>query len=222
MPEFRAFVEIPIFTKGKCLTLKNNCMKKLYVLIAGLLFVYSGYATVINVSITNFQFTPASFTAVVGDTVLWTNNAGATDHTASSTSTPGGVSAFNSGTLSPGDTFSYVIPAAGSYAYQCNFHPSLMTGSFTATMPTGVKEIGINVASVVYPNPFKNKITVTGNDLEMLSLYNITGKAVKSVSLNDMASRKEIDLSELPAGVYFYTLLKDGVISETKKIVKCQ
>jgi len=77
------------------------------------------------VSISNFAFSSAALTVHVGDTVTWTNNDSAY-HTV--TSTDGGP--LDSGNIGSGETFSYTFTSAGTYAYQCSFHPS-MTGTVT-------------------------------------------------------------------------------------------
>jgi len=74
------------------------------------------------VDIKGFAFGPASLTVSVGDTVTWTNN-DAVAHTVTAT---GG--AFDSGTVSPGDTFTFTFTTAGSFEYVCSFHPN-MTGT---------------------------------------------------------------------------------------------
>jgi len=80
------------------------------------------HATTHNVSIVDFQFIPQTDTVTVGDTVRWTNN-GAVPHTSTSNS---GV--WNSGTLSPGQSFSFQFNSTGSFPYHCAIHPS-MTGT---------------------------------------------------------------------------------------------
>jgi plastocyanin len=75
-----------------------------------------------RVSIVDFAFNPASTTVAVGSQVVWTNT-GQAPHT--STSQAGG---WDSGRLSPGQTFTFTASRAGSFAYMCTVHPS-MTGT---------------------------------------------------------------------------------------------
>ncbi len=72
--------------------------------------------------IVDFGFTPATLTVTVGATVTWTNT-GKVDHTVTAN---GG--AFDSGTLSPGASFSFTFKVAGAFAYHCAIHP-FMTGT---------------------------------------------------------------------------------------------
>ena len=75
------------------------------------------------VTIQGMQFQPATVTVAEGIKITWTNMDGM-DHTVTSND---GTS-FNSGTISPGGTFTYTAVAAGSYPYHCSIHPT-MTGT---------------------------------------------------------------------------------------------
>jgi LPXTG-motif cell wall-anchored protein len=78
------------------------------------------------VTITDFQFGPATITIRVGDTVTWTNS-GPSPHTA--TASGGG---FNTGTLSRGQSGSHTFQQAGTFAYFCKIHP-FMHGTVVVT-----------------------------------------------------------------------------------------
>jgi amicyanin len=69
------------------------------------------------VAIANMAFNPASMTIPLGATVTWTN----TDPVAHTVTAVGG--AFNSGHLNPGQSFSYRFDKAGTFDYQCTYHP---------------------------------------------------------------------------------------------------
>lgn len=75
----------------------------------------------IAVDISGFAFNPATLNVKVGDTVTWTNN-DSTAHTV--TQKPSG-SGFQSGTLPPGQSFSFTFDTAGTYDYYCEFHASM-------------------------------------------------------------------------------------------------
>jgi plastocyanin len=74
------------------------------------------------ISITEFMFTPNRLQVHVGDTVTWTNN-GNVSHT---TMAKGGV--WNSGVLTPGNSFSFTFNATGIFLYRCQIHPTTMRG----------------------------------------------------------------------------------------------
>ena len=91
-------------------------MKKfflLFTLLVSHLMVTTSTATVINVSVDNFFFSPSSFDAAVGDTVTWTLINGF--HTTTSTSVPFGASSWDYTFAGAGDTYSYLITVAGVY-----------------------------------------------------------------------------------------------------------
>jgi plastocyanin len=81
-----------------------------------------------TVSIEDFFFSPANITVAPGTTVTWVNN-GRAPHTATATSPSG---AFDSGTLQPGQSFSFTFNRPGTYAYHCAIHP-FMSGTVTVS-----------------------------------------------------------------------------------------
>ena len=74
------------------------------------------------VTIAGFAFGPSSVTVQVGDSVTWTNE-DAAPHTATA-----GGSSFDTGTIGNGASASVTFATAGTYAYICEFHPT-MTGT---------------------------------------------------------------------------------------------
>ena len=105
--------------------------------VAAILALAPTAALAESVSITDFQFSPATVTITAGDSVTWTNNTSSTPHT--STSDTG---AWDSGTIDGGASFTHTFSTAGTFAYHCNFHPQ-MTGTVvvqaaeTTPPPTG-------------------------------------------------------------------------------------
>jgi plastocyanin len=81
----------------------------------------AGAATGLSVTIKNFAFDPTELNINMGDTVTWTND-DSVPHTA--TQKPSG-SGFQSGTLSPGDSFSFAFEEAGEFDYFCEFHGNM-------------------------------------------------------------------------------------------------
>jgi plastocyanin len=74
-------------------------------------------ATGTAVTIANMAFSPATVTIPLGTTVTWTN----TDPVAHTVTAAGGT--FNSGHLNPGQTFTHTFNTAGTFDYQCTYHP---------------------------------------------------------------------------------------------------
>lgn len=195
-------------------------MKKTYSFLLLLAFFCGAQLTnanVINVSVSNYNFMPASFTAAVGDVVVFKLVSGT--HNVTGTSIPAEASSMNSGTLSTvGQQYSYTITAVGSYTYKSTFHTN-MIGGFTVTT-TGIIDPATDLITKVYPSPFKDRITVKYNGIEEIDFYNVIGENVKSVKLDAIEAKFDIDFGDLPSGVYFYRTYKDGVVAETRKLVK--
>lgn len=72
-----------------------------------------------KISISGFAFVQPSLSVKKGDTVVWTNKDSA-PHTITGTG-------WGSGTINQGQTYSFTFNSTGTFAYHCNFHPS-MTG----------------------------------------------------------------------------------------------
>jgi len=77
-----------------------------------------------EVIIDNLTFSPETLTVTPGTTVTWLNQESVT-HTVSSLS-----GAFESGSMSPGDSFSFTFNDKGIFEYRCSLHPT-MRGTVT-------------------------------------------------------------------------------------------
>jgi plastocyanin len=140
-------------------------------------------AATVNVSMTNFVFTPKNTPLLIGGTVHWTN-----DSTSSHTSTGDTpLSFWDSGTVGPGGTFDFVFTAGGQYKYHCSFHQSLgMVGTISVKIkagppsgPAGTK-FNVTVASINAPAGFVYDIQrkVPGGSFTNWML-NVTNKTVQ-------------------------------------------
>jgi plastocyanin len=107
------------------------------------------------VSVTDFQFTPGTFTIKQGDTVTWTWNGGF--H--SVTTVAGAPESFNSGDMSAG-TFAHTFNKTGTYRYYCDIHGGDagngtafgMSGSITVTAapePVGIAAAGVGILALL-------------------------------------------------------------------------
>lgn len=78
-----------------------------------------------------------------------------------------------------------------------------------------------------YPNPFNPtttiKFTLTNTQKVSLNVYNIIGQKVASVVNNQLLAPQtyayNFDAGKLSSGVYFYQLVLDGKIAQTKKMM---
>lgn len=77
----------------------------------------------------------------------------------------------------------------------------------------------------LYPNPARGMVLVSitqrsGQEYK-LRLSNILGREVRTVALQPMTGEVSIpvNLSDLPAGMYFYSLLANDKVVSTKRLV---
>jgi plastocyanin len=202
-------------------------MKKLYSLLFVSTFTFLSFianAGTVNIAVgTNGStaanaYFPSAATANVGDVIQFTlaNSV----HTVTSTSVPSGATAFDSGNMTTvGQQFTYTVTVAGTYTYQCNIHGSSMSGTITVSS-VGITDPTINPLTSVYPSPFKENVTVKYNGIESIEFINIVGEKVKTVEMPATEGKIEVSFDNFPTGIYFYRTYKDGVIYETRKIVK--
>ena len=90
-------------------------MKKILLPLFSFIF-FQAKATTWNVTVQNFQFTPATLNVVVGDVIHWVWIAGT--HTTTSVTIPAGAAAWNSPMDLTDTTFDYTVTQPGIYSYQ--------------------------------------------------------------------------------------------------------
>ncbi|MGH2683409.1 MAG: cupredoxin domain-containing protein [Actinomycetota bacterium] len=114
-------------------------------------------AGTVNVSMFEYDFSPDPAKVKMGDTLHWTND-GAVAHTTTQDSP---LSLWDSGIVSPGGTFDFVLYAAGIYKYHCTFHVALGMVAAVGAKPTASPPSGpvgtiftITVATIDAPAGF--------------------------------------------------------------------
>ena len=103
-----------------------------------------------------------------------------------------------------------------------------MNGLVVVTQRTtsATSDANLAIATLnVFPNPSHGQVTVqvtrkAGTDYK-LRLSNIIGQDIRTIALKPELSTAglPLDLSDLPTGVYFYSLLVDGRVTTTKRLV---
>ena len=89
-----------------------------------------------TVLVTNFFFSPANLTISKGDTVVWTF-AGVPHTTSHNVALVDRI--WDSGTLSAGQTFTFVFDTVGTFPYRCDIHSLTMLATLTVEdIPTNV------------------------------------------------------------------------------------
>ena len=69
----------------------------------------------------SYRFAPAAISVKIGDTVTWTNNDNFTHSVRIAGSKPL--------VMKPGESVTHTFGAAGTFAYDCSFHPRDMRGT---------------------------------------------------------------------------------------------
>ena len=197
-----------------------------------LLSVASAFAATITVQVgDNFYRGPDGTTTIrmSRTDVLVFEYMGASSHPTMSDSSPAAWALFQMNAANPVKTFATNSFTVGTYPFHCTSHGFagggqngilIVTGTATATA-----DANLTAALSVYPNPSHGQVTVlltqkAGADYK-LRLSNIIGQQVRMVALRPelMATGLPLDLSDLHAGVYFYSLLVDGKVASTKRLV---
>ncbi|WP_187261052.1 T9SS type A sorting domain-containing protein [Pontibacter beigongshangensis] len=123
-------------------------------------------------------------------------------------------------------TCSKIYASAVSSAFHA-YEPSKSNKSFYATVTLASLMAGpeqkVMPSINAYPNPSRGitrlSLTQVGNDNQhyKIKISNTIGKvvAVKELSTLDV----DVDMSSLPAGVYFYSLLVNDKMVETKRLI---
>lgn len=121
-------------------------MKNIVLLITAILTTTAGFSQKKHrIKVSEFQFTPATTNAVVGDVIIfeWVNGT----HSTKTTSVPAGAKPWGDTTIDIyRPKFKYKIKVAGTYEYECGLHsfmkgtvivsslPNAAMGTFTANM----------------------------------------------------------------------------------------
>lgn len=164
-------------------------------------------------------FVPKTTNALVGDTIKWIWVSGV--HTTESISIPAGAAPWASDLNSSTTTFSYVVTKVGTYNYDCHAStPHGMNGSIVVAAATGIPVNDNEHVSSAYPNPFADKIMIEAPHADFIYIYNRMGQKINSVEVKNGQTKVEIDVAELTKGIYLYSIIKEGVIVETRKLVK--
>ena len=136
--------------------------------ILAVLFLASAtHAATVQVTVRNFEFSPAVVNIQPGDTVVWTNTGG-THNVASDD----GTSFFVNLKAAPW-TFSHTFPANGSFPYHCDMHPTVMKGTVNvgATVPSvpgNLRAQGTSTSEITLT--WTDSTGETGYRIEMKSL----------------------------------------------------
>ena len=71
----------------------------------------------------------------------------------------------------------------------------------------------------IYPNPAVNQVTLTGENLNTLAIYNVAGQLVRIVKLNEVVNTIDMNVE---AGVYFFSIYDNNGVNTVRRVVIAQ
>ncbi|UCD19752.1 MAG: T9SS type A sorting domain-containing protein [candidate division WOR-3 bacterium] len=153
------------------------------------------FGAVHQVDMVGLTFVPDTLSISEGDSVLWVN-ASALFHTTTSGTdgVPNGY--WDSGLMSPNDSFVFHFDSAGVFPYFCTPHWTLGMIGLVTVAPVGIDEVqAVEPAEIslalAYPNPFTRTVRLdysvnVGGRLEV-TIYDSAGETVRRLVDADLA-----------------------------------
>jgi plastocyanin len=183
----------------------------------------------INVTVGDNFYQPASVTAAPGDNIVFSYS-GSRSHPTESDN-----GSFTTFSMDAGHrTHTLTLTAAGSYGYHCQFHgsPGSAMHATIVVQPLGTRaEAPVALTLNPFPNPASavrdERVTVSFTQqvgvASLIRLRNVIGRVVREQSARSAAesgdARLNLDISDLPAGVYFVSLVVGERAIETRRLV---
>ncbi len=169
-----------------------------------------------TIQVLAMTYSPDSITVNVGDTVRWQWVEGI--HTVWTQNFPQGAPVVFENIDQNNPTITYVAQVPGLHRYLCYVHAG-MDGVFNVLGTTGVND-RFNTAPVVnsYPSPFTNTLHVQTQGIDRLTLYNAVGQLVYTSTID--RATMQLNLPQLPAGVYFLNGVREEEVVVTQKVLK--
>jgi plastocyanin len=202
-------------------------MNKVILSIALFSFAAAGFSTTWTISNSGSAFTPSAITINLGDIVDF--SLGSTHNAVEvslDTWNANGVSPLSGGfsTLFGGGLVQADKLTLGTHYYVCANHgPFGMKGTITVIDATGVAENSVKENISIFPNPSKGNFKIELNYSQSggkydLGIYNVRGAKVYSKTDLQQQNLTNIEIADLPKGIYILKL-NGGKDTYSKKIV---
>lgn len=193
-------------------------MKKLFTSLLLSTILVSAYASQHIITVSDFSYSPAQVNAVVGDTIIWQHNSGSHPTVSSN----GAFAGFTISQSNP--VHAMVFTATGNFPYHCVPHQAMgMVGNITVSAVSATPAFVKNVEVSVYPNPASDVITVAHNleRIDGIKITNMIGQQVRFVRPSSgQLHQLQVNIADLPKGMYMVNLQSNGNTVFTKRIVK--
>ncbi len=183
----------------------------------------------INVTVGDSFYRPATVTAAPGDNIVFTYSGNSSHPTASDNG------AFATFPMDANNrTHTITLATAGTFGYHCTFHgaPGAAMFGTIVIQPLSTRADALApLALSAFPNPASasrdSRVTVSFNQRSgtegKLRLLNIIGRVVREVPFGRAPeageTRLSLDVADLPAGVYFTSLVVGERAVETHRLI---
>lgn len=134
------------------------------------------------------------------------------------------MAGFDFAALNQGLTKTLKMPEMHGYQFTANAAKEPMLGLRVVNVSS--VDGGLTKPSLsVYPNPTRGMIEIqldqAKNESYKITLSNTIGQVVRTIKVPEQALNPKIklDLSTYPAGIYFYSLLVNDKMVETKRLI---
>ncbi len=155
--------------------------------LAVFLVPLAAFGATVNVTVSNFAFTPSSVTIAPGDTVQWNFTS---LHSSTSDATTG-PEVWNSGLLSTG-SFSHTFATVGTWTYHCSLH-TFMKGSVQVAS-------AVTITSVNPPTALPGAtVTISGTGFQSGATVTFGGVASPSVTFVNATTLQAV-VPNIPPG----------------------
>ena len=96
--------------------------------------------------------------------------------------------------------------------------PELAEKEIPITLNANYDAVDENVADVyeIYPNPATTSVTLKGENLSCVAIYNVAGQLVRVVKLNEVVNTIDMDVE---AGVYFFSIYDNAGTNTVQRVV---
>ena len=136
------------------------------------------------------------------------------------------------GETSEGSDFHFVYNPCGNegttsvnYSFtSTDYSVSVLINYIYSTVGIGNSDLSVN-SLAAYPNPATSTVTVaydlsgiSGSDVNLV-ITNLVGSKVAVRSLNGTSGKVGVDISNLDAGIYFYSIEANGQAISTRKLI---
>ena len=111
--------------------------------------------------------------------------------------------------------------ASVSYRFTSGASEVTLVVEYHVIDDTGINNQLAKNSFLAYPNPANQTVSISYNVSERseITFYNIVGKQVKSILVDAGTRNIEVETSSLPSGTYFYSMISNSKITETKRLV---